>query len=137
MFTKLLEKLTNQFQEVPLFYATLGLQKDEETEKQSSRSIKLHPSLEEDVFLTEQLNGLVDYISKKDVDLSQRLTSKTKEIPLFHVTFNLKHYQEVGEKGSCLLKLHPDLKGDSYIVEQLNGFVDHIRKEYNMESLSK
>lgn len=137
MLTKLFEKLTKQFQEVPLFYAVLGLQDGEELNKEASHSIKLHPCLEEDPFLHEQLNGLVDYISKKEDSLSEKLISKTREILLFSVTFNLKHYQEVGEKGSCDLKLYSDLKGDPYIVEQLNGLVDHIRKNYNMESLSK
>jgi len=67
----------------------------------------------------------------------KKLTNNYKEVPLFYVTFDLKKYQEQGEKGSCDLKLHPSLEDDKFIVEQLNGLVDHIRKNYDMVKLVK
>lgn len=67
--------------------------------------------------------------------LSKMFTNDYKEIPLFYVTFNLEKYLKEGEKGSCDLKLHPCLRDDESIIEQLNGLVDHIRKNYDMEKL--
>lgn len=69
--------------------------------------------------------------------ISKKITNNFKEVPLFYVTFDLNKYKEKGEKGSCDLKLHPQLKDDPFIMEQLNGVVDHIRKNYDMEDLSK
>lgn len=67
--------------------------------------------------------------------LSKKFTNNYKETPLFLVTFDLIKYQEEGEKGSCDLKLHPSLREDEFIMEQLNGLVDHIRKNHDMEKL--
>lgn len=67
--------------------------------------------------------------------LSKKLTKGYKETPLFYVTFDLNKYQEEGEKGSCDLKLHPSIKEDEFIIQQLNSLVDHIRKNYDMEKL--
>lgn len=69
--------------------------------------------------------------------LSKKFTSDYKEIPLFYVTFDLNKFLKEGEKGSCDLKIHPSLKGDEFIVEQLNELVDHIRKNYDMEKEMK
>ena len=69
--------------------------------------------------------------------LSKKLTNNHQEVPLFYVTFDLQKFKNNGEKGSCDLKLHPNLKGDKVVIEQLNGIVDHIRKNYNMEDLSE
>lgn len=69
--------------------------------------------------------------------MNKKLTKDYTDVPLFWVNFNLEKYKENGEKGSCDLRLHPHLKGDNFIVEQLNGLVDHIRKNYDMEDLSK
>lgn len=69
--------------------------------------------------------------------LTKKFTKDYKEIPLFFVTFDLIKYLEEGEEGSCDLKLHPSLKEDKFIVEQLNGLVDHIRKNHDMEKLIK
>lgn len=67
----------------------------------------------------------------------RKLTRDYHEVPLFYVTFDLNKYQKEGEKGSCDLKLHPNFKDDAFIVNQLNGLVDHIRKNYDMEKISK
>jgi hypothetical protein len=69
--------------------------------------------------------------------LSKKLTNNYEEVPLLWVMFNLNKYQKEGEKGSCDLRLHPTLKDDPFIKEQLNGLVDHIRANYDMEKLSK
>jgi hypothetical protein len=67
--------------------------------------------------------------------LSKKLTNDYKEVPLFYATLNFNKYQEEGEKGSCDLKIHPCLKDDEFIIEQLNLLVDHIRNNYDMEKL--
>lgn len=69
--------------------------------------------------------------------LFSKLTNNFKEVPLFYVTFNLSKYRQEGEKGSCDLKIHPSLKDDVFIKERLNEIVDHIRRNYDMEKLSK
>lgn len=69
--------------------------------------------------------------------LSRKYTNDYKEVPLFYVTFDLNKYKTEGEKGSCELKVHPSLKEDKFIKEQLNGLIDHIRENYDMEELSK
>ena len=69
--------------------------------------------------------------------LSKKLTNNYKRVPLFYATFDLNKYKENGEKGSCDLSIHPSLKEDEFIIEQMNGLVDHIRKNYDMENISK
>lgn len=69
--------------------------------------------------------------------LFSKLTNNFKKVPLFYVTFNLHKFKEEGEKGSCELKLHPDLKDDDFIKVRLNEIVDHIRSNYDMEKLSR
>lgn len=53
------------------------------------------------------------------------------------LTFDLNKYHEGGEKGSCTLHIHPSLKDDEFIKEQLTELVDHIRKNYDMDELVK
>jgi len=69
--------------------------------------------------------------------LSAKLTKNFKEVPLFYVTFDLNKYKEMGKKGSCEAKLHPNLKDDEFIVEKIKTLIDHIRENYDMEDLSK
>lgn len=67
----------------------------------------------------------------------KKLTNNYKDVPLFYVTFDLKKFENEGEKGSCTLGIHPSLKEDKFVAEQLKGLVDHIRKNYDMEKLVK
>ena len=69
--------------------------------------------------------------------LTEKLTNDYKEVPLFYVTFNLDKFIKEGEKGSCDLKIHPSLKDDDFVKERINELVDHIRKNYDMEKLTK
>jgi len=69
--------------------------------------------------------------------LYNKLTNNYNKVPLFFVNFNLNHYQQKGVKNSCIVKIHPELKNDKYIVESLNNLIDYIRDNYNMEKLSK
>ena len=69
--------------------------------------------------------------------IAKKLTNEYKEVPLFYVTFDLDKYLKSGKKGSCNLKLHPSLKEDKFIIKQLNGLVDHIRENYDMEKMTK
>lgn len=71
---------------------------------------------------------MIDFLNKK-------LTKDYREIPLFFVNFDLEHYKEHGDKGSCNVKLHPTIKDDEYISEQLKGLIDYIRDNYNMDDL--
>ncbi|MEK3955830.1 MULTISPECIES: hypothetical protein [unclassified Psychrobacillus] len=68
---------------------------------------------------------------------TKKLTNGHKEVPLFYVTFDLNKYLETGEKGSCNIRLHPSVKEDETIVEILKDLIEHIRKNYDMESLVK
>jgi len=69
--------------------------------------------------------------------LYNKLTNNYNKIPLFFVNFNLSKYQLNGAKNSCIVKIHPELKNDKYIVESLNNLIDYIRDNYNMDKLSK
>ena len=69
--------------------------------------------------------------------LIKKITKDYTKIPLLWVEFNLDKYKQDGTKGSCIIKLHPELKNDTYIKEILNGLVDYIRDNYNMDKLSK
>jgi len=66
-----------------------------------------------------------------------KLTNNYNKVPLFYVNFNLNKYQQNGAKNSCIVKIHPELKDDRYIIEAINNIIDYIRDEYNMEKLSK
>lgn len=69
--------------------------------------------------------------------LNRKLTNNYKEVPLFWVDFDLNKYKDFGEKGSCNAKLHPYLNDDQFIINSINELIDHIRKNYDMEELSK
>lgn len=61
MLDKLTKKLTNNYNEVPLFQATFNLNKFKESGAKGSCDLKLHPVLR-DEYITKQLETLVDYI---------------------------------------------------------------------------
>lgn len=65
------------------------------------------------------------------------MTKNYTKVPLFWVTFNLKLYNRYGENGSCMLHIHPSLRGDNYIVETMQNLSDYIRDNYEMETLVK
>ncbi|WP_226035788.1 hypothetical protein [Aquibacillus saliphilus] len=69
--------------------------------------------------------------------INKKLTNRYKQVPLLYITFDLNKYQEVGEKDSCELKVHPNMRDDEFIINQLNDIVDHIRDNYDMEKLSR
>ena len=66
--------------------------------------------------------------------LSNKLTKNYNNVPLFWVNFNLNKYQQNGAKNSCIVKIHPELKDDKYIIESLNNLIDYIRENYDMEN---
>lgn len=132
MFSQLFKKFTNEFTEVPLFYTVLVADKKEGEEAKATLVTKVHPTLQADDIVSKQLKSLKEEVQA----YSQSLIHNEKDTPLFSVSFNLKSFQENGEKGSCNLKLHPAIKDES-IINQLNGLVDYIRQNYDMENLSK
>jgi len=69
--------------------------------------------------------------------LIRKLTKKYSQIPLFVVTFNLQKYKDSGGENSCEIKLHPYLKHNEYIIDELKHIIDYIRRVYCMEALSK
>ncbi len=69
--------------------------------------------------------------------INKKLTKKYTEIPLLWIYFNLNKFLEEGKENSCILKIHPELKWDDYIINTLNNLVDYIRDNYDMEKLSK
>ena len=67
--------------------------------------------------------------------LKRLFTKNLKEIPLLWINLNLQHFRKLGKKNSCMLKIHPNLRDDKYIIDTLNGLVDYIREEYTMEDM--
>jgi hypothetical protein len=61
MFKLLASKLTNNYNNVPLFFVTFNLNKFKEDGAKESCEIKLHPAIK-DEHVKEQLNSLIDYI---------------------------------------------------------------------------
>lgn len=133
MLSQLFKKFTNEFTEVPLFYGMLVADKKEGEEAKITFATKVHPTLQADNYVSERLKGLTEQVHV----YSQSLIHNEMDTLLFSVTFNLESFKANGEKGSCNLKLHPGMKGDESIINQLNGLVDYIRKNYDMEDLSK
>jgi len=69
--------------------------------------------------------------------LNRKLTKNYTEVPLFLVEFNLNKYNEFGTENSCIIKIHPELKDDEYVVDTLNDLIDYIRIKFDMNDLSK
>jgi uncharacterized protein YxeA len=63
------------------------------------------------------------------------LTKNNTKIPLLYIMFNLKQFREQGKEKSCILHIHPSLRNDEYIIKTLNGLVDYIRNNYDMEDM--
>ena len=62
MLEKVFGKLTNDFKEVPLFQVTFDLNKYKEAGEKGSCDVKIHPTIANDPFITEQLKGIIDHI---------------------------------------------------------------------------
>ena len=67
----------------------------------------------------------------------KKVTKDYTEIPLMWMCFNYQSYINNGAKGSCVLKLHPDLKGDEKLKQMMEDVVDYIRGNYDMERFTK
>lgn len=67
--------------------------------------------------------------------LTNIFTKNKTQIPLFYVSFDYQYFQEHGKINSCKLVAHPLLRNDTHIKESLNGIIDYIRDEYNVEEL--
>ena len=57
-------------------------------------------------------------------------TKNLTTIPLFWVDFNYKKFKKYGKKKSCSAHLHPYIKNDEYLIEQINEIIDYIRDNY-------
>jgi hypothetical protein len=69
MFKSLTSKLTNNHNDVPLFFVTFNLNKFKENGTKGSCEIKLHPSIK-DEHVEEQLKSLIDYI-RENYDMEE------------------------------------------------------------------
>jgi len=69
--------------------------------------------------------------------LMKNFTKNYTEVPLLLVVFDLNKYKTNGSKNSCMVKIHPELKGDKHIQTEINKVIDYIRDNYDMEKLSK
>ena len=67
--------------------------------------------------------------------LINKVTKGGTSVLLFYVTFNLEAYKTNGAKGSCELKLHPNITDDKAkrLMEEL---VNHIRENYHSYNFS-
>jgi hypothetical protein len=63
------------------------------------------------------------------------LTKNFTAVPLLWIDFNYQIYKKNGEKGSCMLHVHPELRDDEFVKEKLEEIVDHVRQKYNMRGL--
>ena len=63
-----------------------------------------------------------------------KLTNNQSEVLLFYATIDLHKYRKDGVKGSCDLKLHPNI-ADEKAKRLMEELVDHIRENYDMEDL--
>ncbi|MCY8546630.1 hypothetical protein [Bacillus vallismortis] len=62
MFEKLTKRLTNNYNEIPLFYVNFNLNHFLKEGAKGSCVANLHPSLKNDEYIRKQLNDLIDYI---------------------------------------------------------------------------
>lgn len=67
--------------------------------------------------------------------ITKFFTKGFTKIPLLWIHFNYKQYKESGEKGSCLLNVHPLIRNDKYIIDTMNELVDYIRGNYDMNKI--
>jgi len=63
------------------------------------------------------------------------LTKNLNKIPLLWVDFNYNKYKSDGAKGSCMARVHPNLRDDEHIKEALGELIDYIRENYNMDEI--
>jgi len=62
-------------------------------------------------------------------------TKNLKEIPLLFINFDYQHFKTKGKKNSCMLHTHPCFKNDEHIISVMNGLVDYIRDNYDMNKI--
>ena len=62
MFKYLYNKLTNNYNKVPLFFVNFNLSKYKRNGAKNSCIAKIHPGLKNDKYIVESLNNLIDYI---------------------------------------------------------------------------
>lgn len=63
------------------------------------------------------------------------LTNNLTKIPLLYINFNYQYYKKHGEKNSCLLNVHPELRNDKYIIDTMNNLVSYIKSNYDMNKM--
>ena len=67
--------------------------------------------------------------------LYKKLTKNYSKTPLVMITFDLNKFIRCGSDKSCDIRLHPIIKDNTFILEQLKKVVTYIREEYDMEDL--
>jgi len=67
--------------------------------------------------------------------IAKFLTKNFTRIPLLWIDFNYKKYKKFGEKGSCLLDVHPILRKDKYIIDTMDELASYIKNNYDMNKI--
>lgn len=67
--------------------------------------------------------------------LERLFTKNLHSIPLLFIHFNYNKYKSEGAKGSCMAKIHPNLRDDKYIEETLDKLIDYIRNNHDMDKI--
>jgi hypothetical protein len=62
MFNWLTRRLTKNYKKVPLFWVDFNLNKYNESGAKDSCTAKIHPDLQNDIFIQCQLKDTIDYI---------------------------------------------------------------------------
>lgn len=42
-----------------------------------------------------------------------------------------------GEKDSCMIHIHPEMKKDEYLIGKIKELVTYVRKKYDMDIFTK
>lgn len=67
--------------------------------------------------------------------IARFFTKNFTSIPLLWIEFDYKHFKKNGEKKSCLLNVHPELRKDKYIIDTMNDLVTYIKNNYDMNKI--
>ena len=59
--------------------------------------------------------------------ITRLLTKTIQRVSLLQIDY-MKKFKESGAKGSCMCVIHPVLRDDSHIIEDMYGLSDYIRE---------
>jgi len=62
MFKYLYNKLTRNYNKIPLFWVNFNLNHYQQNGVKNSCAVKIHPEFKNDKYIVDSLNNLIDYI---------------------------------------------------------------------------